>query len=99
MKAQDKKEIRQIFNEGFEQLILPHFESIDKRFENTDKKFESIDKRFNFIDKKFEENKEDHVDLGNSIGRIEQKLDAEISWRDDASKRLKKVEVKLGFAK
>jgi len=85
MKEQDKREIRQIFNEGFEQLILPHFDNIYKRFDD--------------IDKKFEKNEEDHIDLGNSIGRIEQKLDAEITWRDDASKRLKKVEVKLGFVK
>ena len=78
MTGQDKKEIRQIFNKGIEQLILPHFESIDKRFE---------------------ENQREHEDLANSIDTINRKLDSEIDWRDDASKRLKKVEVKLGFVK
>ena len=85
MSKSSKEEFRQVFNEGFEQLILPHFDNIYRRFDD--------------IDKKFENNEEDHINLGNSIVRIEQKLDAEITWRDDASKRIKKVEVKLGFAK
>jgi len=51
--GQDKKEIRQIFNEGIEQLILPHFESIDEGFEA--------------IDKRFEENQREHGDLANSM--------------------------------
>lgn len=81
----DKKEIKQIFNNGIEQLILPHFDNIYRRFDD--------------IDKKFTENQKQHQDLSDSIDTIDRKLNAEIQWRDDASKRLKKVEVKLGFAK
>ena len=92
MTGQDKKEIRQIFNEGIEQLILPHFESIDEGFE-------AIDKRFDAIDKRFKENQREHGDFANFIDTINRKLDSEIDWRDNASKRLKKVEVKLGFVK
>lgn len=83
MKEQDKKEIRQIFNEGFEQLILPQFDIIYKNIDDIKKNMAT---------------KKDIEDLSNDIGSINRKLDGEIAWRDDASKRLKKVEIKTGLA-
>ncbi|OGD57162.1 hypothetical protein A2V71_01920 [Candidatus Berkelbacteria bacterium RBG_13_40_8] len=83
MNQQDKKDIRQIFNEGFKQLVLPHFDNIYKNFDNIKKNFDDI--------------KKDIEDIHNDIGSINRKLDVEISWRDDASKRLKKIEIKTGI--
>jgi len=83
MKEQDKKEIREIFNEGIEQLVLPRLDEI--------------------LDKQDEHSKilEEHTKIleghGQDLDRIERKIDAEISWRDDASKRLKQVEIELGL--
>ena len=91
MKRQDKN--RQIFNEGFEQLILPHFETLYKSIDDVKKNMaakEDIEKLAT---------KEDLQILSNDVDSIKRTLNSEISWRDDASKRLKKVEVKLGFVK
>ncbi|MBU0999561.1 hypothetical protein KKG24_04680 [Patescibacteria group bacterium] len=91
MKEQDKREIRQIFNEGFEQLILSHFDNLYKSIDEIKK---------NMATKKdIEDVRGDIATLQTDVENIDRKLDTEISWRDGASKRLKKVEVKLGFAK
>lgn len=92
MKEQDKKEIRQIFNEGFEQLVLPHFNVIYKNMDDMKKDISDIKKDLKVV-------KEDIIILTDDVGSINRKLDVEIAWRDDASKRLKRVETKLGFAK
>jgi len=84
MKEQDKKEIRQIFNEGFQQLVLPQFDTIYKNL---------ADIRKNMATKK------DLEDLRTDFDSMNRKLDTEISWRDDALKRLKKVEIKTGLAR
>ena len=84
MKERDKKEIRQIFNEGLEQLVLPILDDIYKNIGDIKKNMAT---------------KGDLQVVSNDVDSINRKLDAEITWRDDASKRIKKVEVKLGFVK
>lgn len=84
MTVQDKREIRHIFNEGIEQLILPILDDIYKNMA-TKKDLESL--------------REDVAIVHDDVDSIKKTLGAEVQWRDDASKRLKKVEVKLGFAK
>jgi len=86
MKEQDKKEIRQIFNEGLEQLVLPILDDIYKNMATKED-----------LQKVKKELKGDIVAVGNDVDIVNRKLNAEIQWRDDASKRLKRVEVKLGF--
>ena len=96
MKEQDKKEIRQIFNEGFTQLVLPILDDI---YKNMATKKDVADIRKEMATKKdLEDLKEDVVIIRDDVNSINRKLDAEISWRDDASKRLKKVEIKTGLA-
>jgi len=91
MKEQDKKEIRQIFNEGLEQLVLPILDDIYKNMA-TKKDLE------NMVTKKdFEELKDDVGIIRTDVDSINRKLDSEIAWGDDASKRLKKVEIKTGL--
>lgn len=89
---QFEKQMRQVFNEGIEQLILPHFERIYKRLDNHDKRFDSHDKRFNEIN----DTLQDHTQR---LGQIERKLDAEIDWRDEANKKISKVENQLELIK
>lgn len=103
MKTQEKKEIRQIFNEGFTQLVLPLIDDIHK---NMATKQDIANIRKEMATKKDiaeirEEmaTKEDIKDLSNDFDSINRKLDAEISWRDGASKRLKKVEIKTGLVR
>ena len=90
MKEQDKKEIRQIFNEGLEQLVLPILDDI---YKNMATKKDIKDIRDEMATKK------DIEDISTDVDSINRKLDAEIAWRDDASKRLKKVEIKTGLAR
>jgi len=88
MKEQDKQEFKQIINEGFEQLVLPQFDRIYHEMA-TKKELREV-----------KESLEEKLDaIENDVGNIGRKLDAEIDWRDKASKRLKTVEAKLGFAK
>jgi len=84
MKDQDKKEIRQIFNEGLEQLVLPILDDIYKNMA-TKKDLEAVRKEL----------KEDIGVVQADVESIDRKLNAEVAWRDDASKRLKQMEVKL----
>lgn len=49
---QQLKQIRQVFNEGINELVIPRFDEVDKRFEEVDKKFDSIDNRFDQSDAK-----------------------------------------------
>jgi len=91
MKTQDKKDIRQIFNEGLEQLVLPILDDIYKNMA-TKKDLDAVKEDVAGL-------REDVSVLTDDVASIDRKLDAEIAWRDDASKRLKKVEVKLGFVK
>lgn len=93
MKEQDKREIRQIFNEGLEQLVLPILDDIYNKMATKE------DLKNMTTKKDLKDLKEDVKVIGNDVDSIKRTLNAEISWRDDASKRLKKVEVKLGFAK
>jgi len=92
MREQDKKEIRQIFNGGIEQLVLPHFDEILDRLDEHTK---ILDEHTKILD--------EHTKIldghGQDLWRIEHKLDAEVDWRDSASKRLKRVEIKLGLVK
>ncbi len=99
MKEQDKQEIRQIFNQGLEQLVLPILDDIYKEVGGIKKDVQGVKKDLKGVKKDVVSLKEDVSLLTNDVASINRKLDAEISWRDDASKRLKKVEVKLGFAK
>lgn len=85
MKEKDKKEIRLIFDEGIEQLILPHFDKIYNKLEEHSKILNEHSKIL-----------EEHSD---SLTRIEKKLNVEIDWRNEAAKRIKKVELKLGMTK
>jgi len=92
MKEKDKKEIRLIFDEGIEQLILPHFDKMYKRFNQIDKRFDKIENILGEHSEILEEHSDD-------LARIERKLNVEIDWRDEASKRIKKIELKIGAAK
>jgi len=85
MNEQDKKEMRQIFNEGFEQLVLPNFDRIDKKLDQHTKILNEHTKILDY-----------HTQ---DLDHIERKLDAEISWRDNASKRLKNLEITTGIIK
>lgn len=70
MNVQDKKEIRQIFNEGFEQLILPHFDNIYKNIDDIRKNMATKE---DLQDLK-QELKGDITDVHNDIGRIDRSL-------------------------
>lgn len=78
----DKKDIRLIFNEGIQQLVLPILDDIYEKMATKE-------------DLKKMATKDDINDLANHIDNIDRKLDAEIWWRDRAEKRIKKVEAKL----
>lgn len=78
MKTQDKKEIRQIFNEGLEQLVLPILDDIYSKMA-TKKDLENM------------ATKEDVQALSNDVDSINRKLDAEIDWRDESDKRFHPV--------
>lgn len=90
MTIQDKKETRQIFNEGVVKVIMPVLDDILK---NMATKKDIAELRAELKN----EISETREDLSGQIDIINRKLDAEIAWRDDASKRLKRVEV--GIAK
>jgi len=105
MKTQDKKDIRQIFNEGLEQLVLPILDDIYKNMA-TKKDLDAVKEDVAGLREDVAGLREDVAGLRedvsvltDDVASIDRKLDAEIAWRDDASKRLKKVEVKLGFVK
>ena len=98
MKTQDKKDIRQIFNEGLEQLVLPILDDIYKNMA-TKKDLDAVKEDVAGLREDVAGLREDVSVLTDDVASIDRKLDAEIAWRDDASKRLKKVEVKLGFVK
>lgn len=85
MEEKDKKEIRQIFNEGFEQLSLPLFDKILKDIGEIKQDMVEAKKDLKIV-------KADVEYLNQDVDKINRKLDAEISWRDDTSKRLKKLE-------
>ena len=88
MNDRDKKDIRQIFNEGIEQLVLPILDDIYKNM--------ATKKELHVLK---QELKGDISDVHNDIGSIDSKLNAEILWRDKAEKRIKNVEIKLEIAK
>lgn len=86
----DKKEIRMIFNEGIQQLVLPILDDIYKNVDGiranmvTKKEFEDFKK----------ENQEEHEDMINSINRIETLTKSEIKYVDDLSSRVGALEGK-----
>ena len=92
MKEQDKKEIRQVFNEGFTQLVLPQFDAINKRFDKVEKRLDKVEDKLGNVEKSIDYLQQD-------VTTIDRKLDAEISWRDDASKRIKQLEINTGLVK
>ena len=86
MKDLSENKIRQIFNEGLEQLVLPILDDVFKNMA-TKKDLEKL------------ATKEDIEMIHNDVGSIQRTLNAEVAWRDDASRRLKKIEVNIGLAK
>lgn len=88
MKEQDKREIREIFNQGIEQLVLPQLDKIYDEMA-TKKDLQKLDLKL----------REEIDGLGQKVERIDRKFDVEVDWRDRASKRLKNVEIELGLTK
>jgi tetrahydromethanopterin S-methyltransferase subunit B len=54
MKEKDKKEFINIFNEGFEQLILPHFEEIKTRLDKVENRLDDLETTVNKMDRKLD---------------------------------------------
>ncbi len=98
MIEQDKKEIRQIFNEGLQQLVLPILDDIYKNIGDIRGNMATKEDLKSMATKQdLEGVKEDIAFLQTDVDSINRKLDAEIGWRDSADKRIKKAEVKLGL--
>ena len=74
MNAQDKKEIRQIFNEGLEQLVLPILDDIYEKMA-TKEDLEATKKEL----------KEDIAAVGADVDSVKRTLNAEIGWRQGRS--------------
>lgn len=98
MKDLSEQKIRKIFNEGFEQLVLPHFDSLYKSIDEI-KKNMATKKELAIVKKDVKGIKEDIKYIHYDVDSIKRTLNAEVAWRDDASKRLKKIEVNIGLAK
>lgn len=88
MNLKDKQEIRQIFNEGITQLVLPRFDEIYGEIKE-------IKKDLKEAKTDIKEMKEDISYLQKDVASIDRKLYAETHWRDKAEKRIKKVETVL----
>ncbi len=56
MKTQDKKEIREIFNEGITQLVLPLLDKIIEKQEDHSERFDDVDYRLNRMELKLDSN-------------------------------------------
>lgn len=97
MNREDKKEVQQIVNEGIAKVILPILDDILKNMA-TKEDIKEIRKEM-ATKKDIEDVREDISTLQTNFESMDRKLDAEIEWRDDASKRLKKVETKLELVK
>lgn len=89
MKDLSENKIKQIFNEGLEQLVLPILDDIYKNM--------ATKKDLEVVKKDVKEIKEDITFIQTDVDSIKRTLNTEVSWRDNASKRLKSVEVKLGL--
>lgn len=86
----DFKQMRRVFNEGFTQLVLPNLDKIYKKLDEHSKILGEHSKTLNEHSKILDYHSQD-------LDRIERKLDAEIDWRDDASKRIKNLELKINL--
>jgi len=101
MKDLSENKIRQIFNEGLEQLVLPILDDIYKNMATKEdiKKIREEMATKEDLEVVKKELKEDISFVQTDVDSIKRTLNAEVSWRDDASKRLKKIEVNIGLAK
>ena len=70
------------------------FERITGRFDKIDGRFAKIDDRFTRLEAKMDKGFED-VNL--RIDSLERKLDAEVSWRDHADRRITRLEKHQGL--
>jgi len=92
MEEKDKKEFINIFNEGFEQVVLPHIERLDEKIERLDEKIERLDEKVERLDEKVEklsqENSFEHE-------KINRKLNSIIDRQDSCEETLKAHHFKI----
>ena len=95
MNPEDKKEIIQIFNEGFEKIILPQIVSINTRLDGIDIRLDRIEDKLDDHGNRLariEVRLENH---SHRLGRIEGKLDAVVDEQDRQSVEISALKDKL----
>lgn len=105
MTEQDKKDIIHLFNEGFEQVVLPHIVEMKEditgmKKELSDVKTEQSSMRAEQSSMKEQQSsmKQDIRDIKETVGRIERRQEAEQTMLDNHDVRLTRLE-KTIFAK
>lgn len=81
----DKKDIALITAEAIETLVLPHFDSIDKRFDKVGNRLDNIEGDISII-------KDDLSDVQLTANRIEALQRSELDRADDHELRIGKLE-------
>lgn len=88
MNEAERREYIEIFSEGFESIILPHFEDIYKKLEQHGQRFEQIEQILEEMNQHFD-NIESH------LNRMDRKLDAVVECQDNHGVRIKNLEDKM----
>jgi hypothetical protein len=89
MKLEDKKEMIELFNEGFTNIVLPHIEKIYQILDKHNEKFEKIDVDINEIKVVLEEH-------GDQLDSIDRKVEPQFRRTDEHDVVLEKHEKRIG---
>lgn len=105
MTKDDKKLMREVFNDGFDKLILPQFDRIyntmatKEELEIVKKDVSELKEDVAALKEGVSVLKEDVSIIKDDVEQINRKLDTEVAWKDEASIRLHKLELKTGITK
>ncbi|KKS14008.1 hypothetical protein A2617_01080 [Candidatus Daviesbacteria bacterium RIFOXYD1_FULL_41_10] len=65
------KDMIQVFNQGFDSLVLPQFEDIDKNFTGIKRRLDSLEDRVGVIDRKLDSMNNKWIDCDFRLKKIE----------------------------
>jgi hypothetical protein len=88
MTEEDKKDIRTIFNEGLNEIMMPVLNDILDKLSEHDRRFDSHDQRFDAQDQHFD-------DLGDEIGQVRSIVEREVTRHDYFSEKISDLEKRI----
>lgn len=92
MTEQDKKDMRQIFNEGFEAIVLPHIEELQEGQQRLEERQSRLEERQSQLEERQSELEKGQDRIESTVDQIAKVQEQEVTRSDHHERRIERLE-------